>query len=140
MKTSPGKTHRKDGQAWHGLQVRDVDLVNGVLHIAFNYVVVGGQWVRKDTMTHQDRYLAMSGGLLDAVERLADPELDAAEHGFAWLGHPDAARLVASVRDQIRFGALDDTDRADPLEEEADQRYADIIPTDETLDLAFAAD
>ena len=119
------------------MQVRDVNLVNGVLHIAFNYVVVGGQRVRKDTMTHQDRYLAMSGGLLNAVERLADPELDAAEHGFAWLGRPDAARLVAYVRDQIRFGALDDTDRADPLEEEADQRYADIIPTDETLDLAF---
>ena len=41
------------------LQVRDVDLVNGVLHIAFNYVVVGGQRVRKDTKTHQDRYLAI---------------------------------------------------------------------------------
>jgi integrase len=37
------------------LQVRDVDLVNGVLHIAFNYVVVGGLRVRKDTKTHQDR-------------------------------------------------------------------------------------
>ena len=41
------------------LQVRDVDLVNGVLHIAFNYVVVGGVRVRKDTKTHQDRYLAI---------------------------------------------------------------------------------
>ena len=41
------------------LQVRDVDLVNGVLHLAFNYVVVGGQRVRKDTKTHQDRYLAI---------------------------------------------------------------------------------
>ncbi len=111
------------------MQVRDVDLVNGVLHIAFNYVVVGGQRVRKDTMTHQDRYLAMSGGLLDAVERLADPELDAAEHGFAWLGYPDAARLVAYVRDQIRFGALDDTDRADPLEEEADHKNMVHMPS-----------
>ena len=41
------------------LQVRDVDLVNGILHIAFNYVVVGGRRVRKDTKTHQDRYLAI---------------------------------------------------------------------------------
>jgi DNA-binding transcriptional regulator YhcF (GntR family) len=41
------------------LQVRDVDLVNGVLHIAFAYVVVGGQRVRKDSKTHQDRYLAI---------------------------------------------------------------------------------
>src|SRR6266536_2296316 len=41
------------------LQVRDVDLASGVLHIAFNYVVVGGLRVRKDTKTHQDRYLAI---------------------------------------------------------------------------------
>ena len=41
------------------LQVRDVDLANGVLHIAFNYVVAGGVRVRKDTKTHQDRYLAI---------------------------------------------------------------------------------
>jgi|SRR5689334_2310971 len=78
--------------------------------------------------------LAMSGGLLDAVERLADPELDAAENGYAWLGHPDAARLVAYVRDQIRAGALQDAGRADQLEDEAGQRYADA---DETLYLAF---
>jgi integrase len=41
------------------LQVCDVDLENGVLHLAHNYVVVGGQRVRKDTKTHQDRYLAI---------------------------------------------------------------------------------
>jgi hypothetical protein len=29
------------------------------LHIGFNYVVVGGRRVRKDTKTHQDRYLAI---------------------------------------------------------------------------------
>jgi hypothetical protein len=81
--------------------------------------------------------LAMSGGLLDAVERGADPELDAAERGYAWLGHPDAARLIAFVRDQIRAGALRDADRADQLERQADQRYADIIPADATLYSAF---
>ena len=41
------------------LQVGDIDLDQGVLHIAFNYVVVGGSRVRKDTKTHQDRYLAI---------------------------------------------------------------------------------
>ena len=41
------------------LQVCDVNLDNGVLHLAFNYVVVGGRRVRKDTKTHQDRYLAI---------------------------------------------------------------------------------
>ena len=41
------------------LQVCDIDLDNGVVHIAFNYVVVDGRRVRKDTKTHQDRYLAI---------------------------------------------------------------------------------
>ncbi len=42
-----------------GLQVRDVDLGRGLVHVAFNYVVRGGQRVRKDTKTHQDRWLAI---------------------------------------------------------------------------------
>ena len=42
-----------------GLQIRDVDLDRGLVHIAFNYVVRGGQRVRKDTKTHQDRWLAI---------------------------------------------------------------------------------
>ena len=41
------------------LQVCDLDLDTGVLHLAFNYIVVDGQRVRKDTKTHQDRYLAI---------------------------------------------------------------------------------
>jgi integrase len=41
------------------VQVGDIDLENGVLHVAFNYVVKGGKKVRKDTKTHQDRYLAI---------------------------------------------------------------------------------
>lgn len=35
------------------LQVRDIDLDNGILHIAFSYVVSGGRRVRKDTKTYQ---------------------------------------------------------------------------------------
>ncbi|HTX26836.1 MAG TPA: tyrosine-type recombinase/integrase [Streptosporangiaceae bacterium] len=41
------------------LQVCDVDLEKCVLHLAYNYVVVGGRRVRKDTKTHQDRHLAI---------------------------------------------------------------------------------
>jgi len=42
-----------------GLQIRDIDLVRALVHVAFNYVVRGGQRVRKDTKTHQDRWLAI---------------------------------------------------------------------------------
>ena len=41
------------------LQIRDIDLDRGLLHIAFNYVVRGGRRVRKDTKTHQERDLAI---------------------------------------------------------------------------------
>ena len=42
-----------------GLQIRDVDLDRALVHVAFNYVVRGGRRVRKDTKTHQDRWLAI---------------------------------------------------------------------------------
>src|SRR5215475_8436189 len=42
-----------------GLQVRDIYLNQGLIHVAFNYVVRGGQRIRKDTKTHQDRWLAI---------------------------------------------------------------------------------
>jgi integrase len=42
-----------------GLQLSDIDVDQGQVHVAFNYVVRGGQRVRKDTKTHQDRWLAI---------------------------------------------------------------------------------
>ena len=42
------------------IQIADVDLSNDVIHVAFNYVVKGGKKVRKDTKTHQDRWLAIN--------------------------------------------------------------------------------
>jgi integrase len=42
-----------------GLQIRDIDLDQGFIHVAFNYVVKGGKKIRKDTKTHQDRWLAI---------------------------------------------------------------------------------
>ena len=57
------------------LQIRDFDLDRGLVHVAFNYVVRGGQRVRKDTKTHQDRWLAID---------------------------PDTCALIASYLDEIR--------------------------------------
>ncbi len=37
-----------------GMQIRDIALDRGLVHVAFNYVVRAGQRVRKDTKTHQD--------------------------------------------------------------------------------------
>jgi integrase len=42
-----------------GLQIRDIDLDRGLVHVASNYVVRAGQRIRKDTKTHQDRWLAI---------------------------------------------------------------------------------
>ena len=41
------------------VQIADIDLSNGVVHIAFNYVVKAGQKLRKDTKTHQERHIAI---------------------------------------------------------------------------------
>ena len=72
------------------LQVRDIDLDNGVLHIAFSYVVTGGRRVRKDTKTHQDRYLA-----IDPVTcAMISEHLDAARARLAAVGlEPAGGRL-----------------------------------------------
>ena len=58
-----------------GLQIRDIDMDGGLVHVAFNYVVRGGQRVRKDTKTHQDRWLAID---------------------------PDTCTLIANCLDEIR--------------------------------------
>ena len=82
------------------LQVRDVDLANGVLHIAFNYVVVGGLRVRKDTKTHQDRYLAidpvtctMISEHLDTIRtELAAIGLELPDDAYVFSNDPMGAR------------------------------------------------
>jgi integrase len=87
------------GEASYALQVCDVDLDKGILHIAFNYVVVDGCRVRKDTKTHQDRYLAidpvtcaMIGEHLDAVRaRLADVGVERAEDAYVFSNDPAGA-------------------------------------------------
>ncbi len=41
------------------LRWSDIDLDGGVVHVASSYLVRGGEKVRKDTKTHQDRFLAI---------------------------------------------------------------------------------
>jgi integrase len=67
-------THVRRGELC-GLQIRDTDLDRGLIHVAFNYLVRGGQRIRKDTKTHQDRWLAID---------------------------PDTCALVATYLDDIR--------------------------------------
>jgi hypothetical protein len=82
--------------------------------------------------------MAMSGGLLDAVERSTPDQLDAAEEGFRWLRMEAAADVVAMVRREVQDGALDD-DHAEALEERADDEYGRVVATDQTLFDAFLA-
>lgn len=70
-------------------QVCDVDLEHGSLHVAFNYVVKGGQKVRKDTKTHQDRWVALD----EASVAFIREQLDAVGSALATVGlelAPDA--------------------------------------------------
>lgn len=79
--------------------------------------------------------LAMSGGVLDAVERSGN--LTGAQDGFSWLGLDRIAELLASVRHDIDAGAVDDEDRMEALEREADQRYNAVLTSDSDLESAF---
>jgi integrase len=82
------------------LQVCDVDLDKGIVHIASSYVVVGGRRVRKDTKTHQDRYLAidqvtcaMIGEHLNVVRaRLADVGVELHEDAYLFSNDPAGAK------------------------------------------------
>ena len=76
--------------------------------------------------------LAMSGGLLDAVERLSPDALDAAQSGYRVFDLPEAATLIAHVRSELGRDDLSDAEH-DALEGEADQRYADAVATDEVI-------
>lgn len=53
--------------------------------------------------------LAMSGGLVDAVERLTAEQLEAAQAGNRWLRLEPAAEVIATVRREIEAGALETT-------------------------------
>jgi integrase len=52
-----------------GLWWADLDLEVGSVHVAHNYLVRGGQGIRKDTKTHQDRRLAIDRVTCDVLAR-----------------------------------------------------------------------
>jgi integrase/DNA-binding transcriptional regulator YhcF (GntR family) len=110
-----------------GLQIRDIDLDRGLVHVAFNYVVRGGRHVRKDTKTHQDRWLAIDpdtcaliANYLDetraglaavGVELRDDAYLFSNDPAHAWPWNPDwvthqiaAAADAAGVEFDIKGG------------------------------------
>jgi hypothetical protein len=70
------------------------------VHVAFNYLVKGGQKVRKDTKTHQDRWLALDpvscAFIREATEamdaRLASVGLELAKDAYLFSNDPVHAR------------------------------------------------
>jgi integrase len=78
------------------VQVCDIDLEHALLHVAFSYVVRGGQKVRKDTKTHQDRWVAIDEAScafireqLDAVGAvLAAVGLELAADAYLFSNYP----------------------------------------------------
>ncbi len=81
--------------------------------------------------------LAMSGGVLDAVERTS-AAINQAEAAFRWLGLESIAALLASIQQDVTAGTLED-DQAEALEREAGERYNAILPSDAILEAAFRA-
>jgi len=74
----------------------------------------------------------MSGGLLDAVERLSTDELDAAQTGNLAFELPEAAAIITHVRSERGRGDLSEAD-VDALEGEAEERYAEVVATDAVI-------
>jgi len=60
-----------------GLQICDIDLERGLVHVAFNYIVRGGQRVRKVTKPHQDRWLAIDPDTCALIATYLDETRDA---------------------------------------------------------------
>ena len=81
--------------------------------------------------------LVMNGGVLDAAERLSAEDYPKVAAAYRWLGLETVADLVASVRRGLESGVLDDADRAEALELDADRCYAAILQSDEALEAAF---
>ena len=80
----------------------------------------------------------MSGGLLDAVERLAPGELDAAQAGYRSFDLPEAAAVIEHVRSELGRNDLGDAG-LEALEGEADHRYTDVVATDQVIVDRFEA-
>ena len=80
----------------------------------------------------------MNGGLLDAVESVPANVLDAAVSGYRFFGLQCAAEAIEDVRSRLDW-AQRSLENAEELELEADRRYNESIPDDETIVEAFVA-
>jgi integrase len=88
-----------------GLQIRDIDLDRGLVPVAFNYVVRAGQRVRKDTKTHQDRWLAIDPDTWALIASYLDEAaLRAVPNGLICTpcGHSAGSRIDANIRSEAR--------------------------------------
>lgn len=79
--------------------------------------------------------LAMNGGVLHALEALSPEELEQARKGYEYFGLSEVAALfmaadAASSNDELDL-------RSDELEQELDERYSRLVPSDATLIAAF---
>jgi hypothetical protein len=81
--------------------------------------------------------LAMSGGVLDAVEWTSAADLARTGAAFRWFGLEAIDNLLPSVRREIEAGVLKELDRAEALELGADRDYQAILPSDESLATVF---
>jgi hypothetical protein len=73
--------------------------------------------------------MAMSGGVLDAIEHFSGTELASIQSAYRAVGFDAVAKLIGSAREAL---SRVDTD-LDSLEEALDQAYSDAIPDDRTL-------
>ncbi|MCA0145844.1 hypothetical protein [Blastococcus sp. LR1] len=83
--------------------------------------------------------MAMNGGLLHAVEGLEPDQLAAATDGYSSLGLGGVAELITDVSGRAAALDPDDADAAEQLEIEANRRFGELVPDDETVSTAFEA-
>ncbi len=81
--------------------------------------------------------LAMSGGLLDAIERLTPAEAESGRGGLSVAGAGTGGGRGGIGAPRGRGGALDDDERAEALELRTDEEYGHVITSDDTLESAF---
>ena len=80
--------------------------------------------------------LAMSGGVLDAIERLTEAQVGEAVQGFRWFGLDEAATFLGADAEQWR-SAEHTPEVEDAMEASFDADYSVAIPSDATIASAF---
>lgn len=80
---------------------------------------------------------AMSGGLLDAVERATASVISDSLAGYRYFGLDDAAAVVEWVVGQAHGTNSEDLEAEEALEDQADERYGVVVPSDSVLSDAF---